>query len=132
MVPSFVMKIMYPQFHRNIYIICLLAGVMIASQVVFSHVEAAVAPFVNYQSRLRDASGVAIVASTTIQFSIYNNVSTGSPSDSESSSGPLLWKETYNQSSGIMIVFCCWDIISLIAFSCLFFSQESSFDTPIQ
>jgi len=88
------------QVRKSIYILCLLVGVAIVAQTVFSHVEAAVPQFVNYQSRLRDSSGTAITASTNIQFSIYNTESTGSPSDSESSSGPLLWTETYDKVSG--------------------------------
>ncbi len=67
---------------------------------VASLASAAVPQFVNYQSRLRDAGGTAITATTTIQFSIYNDATSGTPTSTESSAGPLLWKETYNQATG--------------------------------
>ncbi|MCH7649169.1 MAG: hypothetical protein IIA83_11255, partial [Thaumarchaeota archaeon] len=66
-------------------------------------VHAAIPTFINYQSRLRDSSSNAITSATTIQFSIYNTSSSGSPSDTASSSGPLLWTETYDQASGSCI-----------------------------
>jgi hypothetical protein len=55
---------------------------------------------INYQARLRDNLGVPISTSTTIQFSIYNHLSGGSSGDAPSAGGPLLWKETYDQSGG--------------------------------
>jgi len=63
-------------------------------------VHAAVPTFINYQSRLRDSSSNAVTSATTIQFSIYNDSSSGSPSDTASSAGSLLWTETYDQASG--------------------------------
>ncbi|MCH8163047.1 MAG: hypothetical protein IIA99_03000, partial [Proteobacteria bacterium] len=71
---------------------------------VFSyHTLAAVPQFINYQSRLRDSDSNAVTTATTIQFSIYNHSSNGSPSDTASSTGPLLWTENYNQGSGSCI-----------------------------
>jgi len=67
---------------------------------VFSYVEAAVPQFVNYQSRLRDSSSNAITATTIIQFSIYNHATNGAPTDTATSTGPLLWTETHDQASG--------------------------------
>lgn len=55
---------------------------------------------INYQGRLRDNTGTPIDVTTTIQFSIYNHLSTGASTDVPSAGGPLLWKETYNQGSG--------------------------------
>ncbi len=55
---------------------------------------------VNYQSRLRDILGNPVVASTTIQFSIYNHATNGAPTDVASETGPLLWSETYDQGVG--------------------------------
>ncbi len=55
---------------------------------------------INYQSRLRTIGGIPITATTTIQFSLYSHISNGSSGDAPGSAGPLLWKETYDQSSG--------------------------------
>jgi len=60
----------------------------------------AITNLINYQGRLRDNTGTPIIVSTTIQFSIYNNATTGAPTDTPSSAGPLLWTETYDGSSG--------------------------------
>lgn len=74
-----------------------MAGILFAS---FSVVYAQVPQFINYQSRLRDSSGTAITATTTIRFAIYNDASSGVPTSTPSSAGPLLWTEIYDQSSG--------------------------------
>ncbi len=66
---------------------------------LFSFSEASVPSFINYQSRLRDSDSVPITSATTIQFSIYNDSTNGSPSDTPSSTGPLLWTETYDGGS---------------------------------
>lgn len=62
--------------------------------------EAAIPEFINYQSRLRDISGDPVTGTTTIRFSIYNNATLGTPTSTPSSTGPLLWTEIYDQSSG--------------------------------
>ncbi|MCD4811000.1 tail fiber domain-containing protein [bacterium] len=63
-------------------------------------VQAAIPENLNYQGKLKDNVGTPIADPTTIQFSIYNNISTGAPSDIPSSTGPLLWTETYDQVVG--------------------------------
>ncbi|MEM9336920.1 MAG: hypothetical protein AAGA35_03635, partial [Patescibacteria group bacterium] len=56
--------------------------------------------FINYQSRLRDTSGVPVTGTTTIQFAIYNSATAGTATDTPSATGPLLWSETYDQATG--------------------------------
>ncbi len=53
---------------------------------------------INYQGKLKDSGGNSITAPTTIQFSLYSHITNGSSSDTPSSSGPLLWTETYDGS----------------------------------
>jgi len=67
---------------------------------IFGEKVFAIPNSINYQARLRDNLGAPITASTTIQFSIYNNPSSGSPGDTPDQNGPLLWTETYDQGSG--------------------------------
>ncbi|MFZ6015497.1 MAG: hypothetical protein ACOYUZ_04035 [Patescibacteria group bacterium] len=55
---------------------------------------------INYQSRLRSAGGVPVTSSTQIQFSVYSAQTGGAPGDVPSETGPLLWKEVYDQASG--------------------------------
>ncbi len=55
---------------------------------------------INYQGKLKDSGGNSITAPTTIQFSLYSHITNGSSSDTPSSSGPLLWTETYDGSGG--------------------------------
>ena len=62
--------------------------------------QAQIPNFVNYQGRLRDAGGSPIVVPTTIQFSLYNHITNGAPSDVPSQAGDLLWTETYDGSGG--------------------------------
>ena len=62
--------------------------------------QAQIPNFVNYQGRLRDAGGNPIVVPTTIQFSLYNHITNGAPSDVPSQAGDLLWTETYDGSGG--------------------------------
>ncbi len=61
--------------------------------------RAQVPDFVNYQGRLMDSSGNPITTPTTIQFSLYNHPTNGSPGGTPSSAGPLLWTETYDGSN---------------------------------
>jgi len=62
--------------------------------------QAQIPDFVNYQGRLRDSAGNPITTPTTIQFSLYSHPTNGSPTDTPSASGPLLWTETYDGSGG--------------------------------
>jgi len=62
--------------------------------------SAAAPSLINYQGRLRDDSGVAITAATTVQFSIYNHATNGATTDAASEAGALLWKETYSDGAG--------------------------------
>ena len=62
--------------------------------------RAQIPDFVNYQGRLRDNTGNPITTATTIQFSLYNSLTGGSPSDTPGAAGPLLWTETYDGSGG--------------------------------
>ncbi len=61
--------------------------------------KAQVPDFVNYQGRLRDSSGNPITTPVTIQFSLYTDPVHGSPTDTPSAGGYLLWTETYDGSS---------------------------------
>jgi len=61
-----------------------------------SPVSAAPSKILNYQGQLKNNLNVPITTPTTIQFSIYGNPSTGTPGDTPSASGPLLWTETYD------------------------------------
>ena len=63
-------------------------------------VQAATPENLNYQGKLKDSGGIPITTATTIQFSIYNNITTGLPSDVPSAVGPLLWTEIYDQGVG--------------------------------
>ncbi|QQR60425.1 hypothetical protein IPH19_03350 [Candidatus Uhrbacteria bacterium] len=58
--------------------------------------SAAIPKVINYQSRLRNSGLSAITASTTIQFTIYNDLSAGSYTDPATAGGPLLWKEIHD------------------------------------
>ncbi|MCX6781704.1 MAG: hypothetical protein NTW66_01080 [Candidatus Magasanikbacteria bacterium] len=78
----------------------LIFAVLLSTFFIFSDLAEAIPNAVNYQGRLRDNSGTPIAASTTIQFSIYNHLTNGSPIDVPSQSGSLLWTETYDQGSG--------------------------------
>jgi len=80
-------------FYKSIFLLLIIASSSI--------VEAAVPEFINYQSRLRDASDEAITSAITIQFSIYDNDTLGAPEDIASSGGNLLWTERYSQSAGV-------------------------------
>jgi hypothetical protein len=84
------------------WITALLVVSLLAPNFLFSIpvAHAQVPQFINYQSRLRDSSGTAITATTTIRFAIYNDSSSGVPTSTPSSSGPLLWSELYDQDSG--------------------------------
>lgn len=62
---------------------------------------AATPSFINYHSRLRNASGYAISASTSIRFTLYNHASNGNGNtDATTAGGPVMWSELYNQGSG--------------------------------
>ncbi|MCD4756606.1 hypothetical protein K8R20_03260 [bacterium] len=63
-------------------------------------VSAAIPENLNYQGKLKDNVGTPITTPTTIQFSIYNHLSNGAPTDVPSSTGPLLWTEIYDQAVG--------------------------------
>lgn len=80
---------------KRFYIILIISFIFI-----FHAAEAAIPQFINYQSRLRDSSSEAITEATTIQFSIYDSSTLGSPEDAPSSGGELLWTEVYDQSAG--------------------------------
>lgn len=70
---------------------------------IFSFISSevlAIPNLINYQGRLRDNTGTPTTSSTAIQFSIYNDASSGAPDDTPSASGPLLWTETRDGSSG--------------------------------
>jgi len=80
-----------------------LALFFVAFITIFSFIGSevfAVPNVINYQGRLRDNTGTPITNSTTIQFSIYNHLISGAPTDTPSSAGPLLWTETRDGSSG--------------------------------
>ena len=62
--------------------------------------KAAIPQTINYQSRLLTPSGSAVTSTTAIQFSFYLDAVAGSPSDGASQSGPLVWKEVYDQGTG--------------------------------
>ncbi|MFA5165972.1 MAG: tail fiber domain-containing protein [Candidatus Paceibacterota bacterium] len=62
---------------------------------------AATPSFMNYHSRLRDASGFPISASTSIRFTIYNDATNGNGNtQATSAGGPVLWSELYDQGLG--------------------------------
>ncbi len=63
-------------------------------------INAQIPQFINYQGRITDNNSNAINSTISIQFSLYNASSTGAYSDSATESGPLLWKEVYDQDSG--------------------------------
>ncbi|MCD4756607.1 tail fiber domain-containing protein [bacterium] len=65
-----------------------------------SSISASIPENLNYQGKLKDNVGTPITGLTTIQFSIYNHLSNGAPSDIPSSTGPLLWTEIYDQGAG--------------------------------
>ena len=43
--------------------------------------QAVIPNLINYQARLRDDTGTPIASSTAIQFSIYNHLTSGAPTD---------------------------------------------------
>ncbi len=81
----------------------IMLGVFILLVFLLADLASAIPNAINYQARLRDNLGAPIIASTTVQFSIYNNLTGGAPTDTPGQSGPLLWTETYDQASGACV-----------------------------
>ena len=98
-----------------------------------SFVYAAIPQVINYQSRLRDVSGSPVTGTTIIQFSIYNHLTNGLASDSAGSSGPLLWKETYDQVSGdcVLIDPDSEGYFSVQLGNCIAFPSYIDFNSPL-
>ena len=74
--------------------------VVLEAQDYSSIIRAAVSRTINYQGYIQDNSGNPLNGTYTIQFSLYNDSVNGTPADTPSASGPLLWTETYDQVSG--------------------------------
>ncbi|MCC7357548.1 hypothetical protein IT408_03525, partial [Candidatus Uhrbacteria bacterium] len=61
-----------------------------------NQVSAAIPNIVNYQSRLRSNTLAPITALTNIQFTLYTDISLGTPAGAAAPGGPVLWKEIHD------------------------------------
>ncbi len=84
---------------KKVIKLTILIGIIIISVLSFHAIYASVSNNLNYQGKLKDSTGNPITIPTTIQFSLYSHITNGSPSDTPSQSGPLLWSETYDGSN---------------------------------
>lgn len=90
----FIKKSQFNKFNKILFFVFL---VIVSLYFVSSTwVKAAPDKVLNYQGQLKDSSNNPITTATTIQFSIYNHPTNGSPSDTPSASGPLLWKQVHD------------------------------------
>ena len=93
--------------------------------------SAAIPNIINYQSRLRSSSLAPITALTSIQFTLYTDISAGTPGGVASSAGPVLWKEVHDGITCSQILPDADGYFSVQLGACTVFPSYISWNQPL-